>query len=68
MKIQSVSGYSYGVVGTIFLILSTYIEFKGCKTGLSAGFLILTSFLFLFQLNKLTIPYNFIHNTKTLHT
>ena len=37
------------------------------ETGFLAGFLFSMNFPFLSQMNKLSIPYNFIHN-KTLNT
>ena len=70
MKFQSAQSCFYSVViviCVIFLMLSTNVEFKGYETGFLAGFLFLINIPFLFQMNKLTIPYNFIHN-KTLHT
>jgi hypothetical protein len=70
MKFQSAQSCFYSVViviSVIFLMLSANVEFKKYETGLLAGFLFLMSFPFLFQMNKLTIPYNFKHN-KTLHT
>jgi hypothetical protein len=71
MKFQSAPSYFYSVVIVIciifFMMLSANVGFKGYETGLLAGFLFLMSFPFLFQMNKLTIPNNFIHN-KTLHT
>ena len=70
IKFQPAPSYFYSVVivvCVIFSILSVDVGFKGYETGLLAGFLFLMSFPFLFQMNKLTIPYNFIHN-KTLHT
>lgn len=70
MKFQSAPSCFYSVViaiSIIFLILSANVEFKKYETGLLAGFLFLMNYPFLFQINKLTFPYNFIHN-KTLHT
>ncbi|HSQ47368.1 MAG TPA: hypothetical protein VLM44_10690, partial [Lutibacter sp.] len=70
MKFQSEPSYFYSVViaiCVIFSMLSATVGFKGYETGFLAGFLFLINIPFLFQMNKLTIPYNFIHN-KTLHT
>jgi hypothetical protein len=70
MKFQSAPSYFYSVViviCNIFLMLFFSSQFKGDETSFLAGFLFLMNFPFLFQMNKLTIPYNFIHN-KTLHT
>lgn len=70
MKFQTAPRYIYSVViviCVIFSVLLADVEFKGYETGFLAGFLFLMNLPFLFQMNKLTIPYNFIHN-KTLHT
>lgn len=70
MKFQSTQGYFYCVAIVIcvnFSMLFFTDEFNGNETGFLAGFLFLMSFPFLFQMNKLNIPYNFKHN-KTLHT
>lgn len=70
MKFQSAPSYFYRVVIVICIIFLMFFfsgEFEGNETGLLAGFLFLMSFPFLFQMNKLTIPNNFIHNN-TLHT
>lgn len=70
MKFQIGQGYFYSVVlviSVIFSILYPDGGFKGYETGFLAGFVFLASFPFLFQMNKLNIPYNFTHH-KTLHT
>lgn len=70
MKFQSAPSYFYSVVIVIYVTFSMLlgnVEFKGYETGFLAGFLFFRNFPLLFQKNKLTIPYNFIHN-KTLHT
>jgi len=70
MKFQSAPTYFFSVViaiSVVLFMLSSNVGFKGYETGFLAGFLFLMNYPFLFQMNKLTIPYNFIHN-KTLHT
>ena len=69
IKFQAVTLYFNGVftvICVIFSVLLADVEFKGYETGFLAGFLFLIRFPFLFQMNKLNIPYNFTHN-KTLH-
>ncbi|KUO67223.1 MAG: hypothetical protein APF83_08670 [Lutibacter sp. BRH_c52] len=69
IKFQTVTLYFNGVftvICVIFSMLFAYGKFIGYETGLLAGFLFLIRFPFLFQMNKLNIPYNFTHN-KTLH-
>jgi hypothetical protein len=65
IKFQAAQVYFNSVFTVICVIFSTLFsngEFKEHETGFLAGFLFLISFPFLFQINKLNIPYNFTHN------
>ncbi len=63
MKFQSAPNCFYSVFIVVFGDFNSLLYYGGfhkSETGFLSGFLFLTGFPFLIQMNKINIPYNFI--------